>query len=212
MLLYFVELCNLGVHYTIVLNTPSFRFFICTISQVFLVNPEMMSELILLCHTDLHPVNFFPSASVPQNPSYEHRYSFGRSIQSHQLGWICESTSSRSHTDLPLSMSILLYCKSHLKKAEATWHHLGITFLEHLHFSYIYYLITNSSICVVISWCFREHSQIINTSACLLFYFHLNFISSWYIFVLSLCKFSPTKVLQGYIWRIDSITLHEWMY
>lgn len=51
---------------------------------------------------------FGSSASVPQNPKYEHRYSTGQNIQTPQHGWICESMSSScGYTGMPLSLSFL---------------------------------------------------------------------------------------------------------
>lgn len=52
----FSGLASFGFITPLFYTLPSFRFFMFTISQVFLVNPKMMSNLILLCHTDLRPV------------------------------------------------------------------------------------------------------------------------------------------------------------
>lgn len=64
-----VDFCFSWLNHTIVLYTPSLGFFIFAINQVFLLNPKMMSDFILLSHTDLPPVVL---VLVPQSPRVQH--------------------------------------------------------------------------------------------------------------------------------------------
>lgn len=113
---------------------------------------------------------FHASASVVKNPTSEHRYSAGQSSQSPHLGWICESwSSSRRTTDLPLSMSFLpLYITL---EESRDWVNtiLGCLYRNTLHSLPLFHVFITWMIIVIymlFDIFFRNHFQVIHTSAC----------------------------------------------
>jgi len=130
MSIYIQWTCILLVHYTIVLHTPSFGFFIFTRNQVFLVNPKMMSDLILHPHSDLMPLNL---VLLPQSLRIQHMSTDTQLARAHDYPNLDGFVSPCHHqavTQICHWVCPFFHCTSHLKRAEAesTWHHLGMPF------------------------------------------------------------------------------------
>lgn len=114
-----LNLCILWLHNTIDIHTPSFRFFMFTIKQVFLVNPKMMSDLILLSHTDLPPVILvlFPQSLRIQNMSTDNQ--LARAYNPLNLDGFVSPCHPHAVTQICHWVCPFFHCTSHLKRAEA---------------------------------------------------------------------------------------------
>lgn len=172
----------------------------------------MMSDLILLSHTDLHPVILVLSLRTDTQLAGAYNPldldGFASPCHPHAVTQICHWVC----LFLPLHITFEEgWGWVNLKSSWDTF--LGTLFIHYL-FSYIYYLNAISHICLVIScffffFFFKEHSQIIHTSVYSFFKLGLTVVVDQHIFIqlllnplniflyhLSLCKFSPTKVLK----------------